>query len=172
MIKLIVFDFDGTIRINSHDYRIKKNIIKKLDDKKIKCPKKRELLMREEFLRNCEIKPEMQKLIKSLASKYVLVILSIASKDYVAENLNKYNLKRYFKRIYSTKDDFNTDIKEKSHFKKIFDDFSCNPSEAVHIADDYGIDYISNELGCKTLLVDCSPIKKIKIEELEEKIEL
>ncbi len=170
MKRLIIFDFDGTIRQDIWNYREKLKILSELKEKGVVDEIKKEKYMRDEFIKNCNICQDTQELIKKLSENYTLVIFSMASNKYVKENLNKYNLLKYFKSFYSAKDDFNSEIKEKEHFQKIFDDFLCKPKEVLHIADNYGIDYISSELGCETILVDHCPIKKYSIKEIKEKI--
>ena len=170
MKKLLIFDFDGTIRDNTWDTLIMREIKSNIEKRKIINKDEKDKIIREKFVDKCIIEKEMQDLIESLSEKFVLVILSMAPTDYIMQILDKYNLTKYFDKIYSTITHFNDEVKLKKHFEKIFDDYSCDPSDAIHIGDDYALDYVTSEMGCETFLIDRCPINKYKISELGREI--
>jgi len=189
-IKLIFFDFDGTLCPISGDHILfEKEFIEFLKKKysldeitKKKRKEIKETMSHEEWenlkrearklwMKTFEIPSEIKDSLTKLKNNFRLIIFSVASKKYIHEILENNNLDHLiFDKIYSTRDDFEGELsKEPWMFKEIAKREGLETSECAHIGDQEYNDYLnSKEAGFRAFLVDNGQPKPVKISELDK----
>ncbi|MFQ6051131.1 MAG: HAD family hydrolase [Candidatus Hydrothermarchaeota archaeon] len=116
----------------------------------------------DEVLRNFRDKirvyPEVTDVLNYLYKKYVLVISSNATKEFLDVELE--GLKDYFSKIFSSISDFNQVRKSANFYSKICQILKIEPSEMVHVGDQWEYDYlVPKELGINAYYLDRSSRK-------------
>ncbi|MDP4039577.1 MAG: HAD family hydrolase [Candidatus Pacearchaeota archaeon] len=189
-VKLISFDFDGTICPDSNNYlqfeeRFIKILKEKYSLKDISREKRQEIKdsltpiewenlkkeARKLWIENFKIPHEVKDSLNKLKDNFKLIIFSVASKNYINKIiLNNGINASIFDKIYSTRDDFDGKVsKEVWMFKEIAKKEGLVVSECAHIGDHEYQDYLSaKEAGFASFLVDNSHLNRIKISELGE----
>jgi FMN phosphatase YigB (HAD superfamily) len=191
-IKLISFDFDGTICPNSGNVWLLEKELHKLLKKKFSLDKVtrkkrdeiRNNLSYEEWkaikkeaqipwMKSFNIPEEIKETLTKLSEKFTIIIFSNASREYIKETLISNGVDvSIFKEIYTTRDDFEGEmIKEPWMYKEIAKRENVDVSDCVHIGDnEYQDHQNSMEAGFRPFLIDHSNIEKISIKDLLEKI--
>ena len=190
MIKLISFDFDGTICPDSGNIKLYENELSKIlkkkyslteltreNKKKIKknmSQKKWEELKTQAshyWIENAEIPKNIRNSLITLNKKFKLIIFSSASKKHINKILDKSKVdKSIFKDIYSTREDFgNKKTKESWMYKEIAKKERLNPNECMHIGDNLEQDYKnSRKANFRSFLIEHEKIDRISFKELLE----
>lgn len=189
-IKLISFDFDGTLCPNSGNvWLLERELHKILKEKyfldKITRKKRGEIkesLSHQEWkalrkkaqipwMKSFKVPEEIKKTLSRLKKKYRLIIFSNASKKYIQETLSINGVDLLiFKEIYTTREDFGGEmIKEPWMYQEIAKIEGLKASECAHVGDNEYQDYQnSKEAGFKSFLINHNPIEKISILDLEK----
>jgi HAD superfamily hydrolase (TIGR01549 family) len=191
MVKLISFDFDGTLRSDIHDStkrydsiskflatKLGKDYLSELEfgnhwNNKLESKEKYEIekAANKEFIQMSNIPKVMIELVKSLSENHDLIVFTVTSKERIIDLLEKNDILKYFKKVYSGKSDFGARVKKSHMFTKIASDFQLNPSDCLHIGDFYDVDYLEpKKAGFHAILLEHSPVKKINPENLQGEI--
>lgn len=118
------------------------------------------------YAENEKLVPWIRNYVKRLSMNNTLVLFSVTSKQRIEKFLNKHGLKEYFSKIYSSKDDFNSPIKESFMFEFIKKDFG-DKKNFVHIGDNYYLDYLApSSADFKAYLVDNYSYEKVLVDSL------
>jgi len=188
-IKLISFDFDGTLCPDTHNFeKYREKFVKKLmEEHGLKKNDKDEISVLKEFIgppKWAEIKKSVKKeyresliipnhikkVINNLSKKVIVVIFSAASRKHVEKVLERSGVdSKIFQRIYTTRDDFDS-VRDKDPwmYEKIAREEKLNPDECIHIGDSMRRDYNnSKKAGFKSFLVEHEKIDRLGLEELE-----
>lgn len=111
----------------------------------------RELLLKHKHL--VKPYPETQNVLKQLASKFKLVLLSNASREFLEIEIEEAGIKTYFSRIISTVSDLG-EVKSPDVFKEICRIFNVDADEVIHVGDHKKFDHIiPSSIGMNTLLI-------------------
>jgi len=97
-------------------------------------------------------------ILEQLKERYILIVFSVCSKDYLDIKLITGGLERYFEKTFSMVTDFkdeNSLSKTSNAFRKICKNLGVQPYEIVHIGDSVDWDYKpAKEANIKALLID------------------
>jgi len=181
MIKLLVFDFDGTIAdskklyidaifgfTKKYGYKLTKRHVErslgpKLDlslhnagirryAEKIGCEINKYLIKEAPKLKLC---PYVKETLRRIKERRILktVLLTNSTRPFINVFLKKNNLRNYFGKILGAEDFL---VKEEA-FEKLFRKFKIKPQETVYIADKTKDVDIARKVGCKIIIVlSCS----------------
>lgn len=186
-IKIISFDFDGTLCEDTKEgfKRYFKNFLKEnyyleeISIEEVEALKKKisedeyEKLKkdkRKEWLGKLTISEETKNILRNLKEKYILVIFSSASREFVKGVLKRSQIDlNWFKKIYISREDFNSERgKEPWMFEKIAEKENLDPSECLHIGDSLNRDYYNpRKAGFKSYLIEHIKIERVSLKELE-----
>lgn len=166
MRKVIIFDFDGVIVDSKHlSYSINKNMMPDLEYsewkswfegnlyKKIRKEhandKSHDVFFEKYNIGIVNLLPieGISEVIKKLADKYTLVIISSSSQKAIGDFLNKYNLYHYFSDILGKE----THQSKVDKFHIILDKYKIKPNETLIITDTVGDIKEANEVGIKSV---------------------
>ncbi|MDP2672572.1 MAG: HAD family hydrolase [Nanoarchaeota archaeon] len=104
---------------------------------------------------------DVTELVKDLSKKVNLVISSSTTKDFINVELGVN--KKYFKKVFSSLDDFNIPGKPKEFYLKLAKKLGVKPEEILHVGDDEEMDIKNARLaGLNTFYFD----RKLPREEL------
>jgi FMN phosphatase YigB (HAD superfamily) len=191
-VKLISFDFDGTICPDSANPLFVESILKcnlcELFEMNYISQITRKYLKEalgktgwadikrassRKAARSLKIPKKTISCLKELSKNYKIVITTTASLIWVETILNSNKIRGIFSEIYSTKDHFNgLRIKEPYVFEKIARVNRINPEECIHVGDKYFDDFIHpKEAGFNTFLINHGNHKSISFEELAQRLE-
>jgi len=91
--------------------------------------------------------------LNELKNKYNLILITQSPFDFIDVKIP--NLKKYFSKIYSSPDSFQSLKKEENVYKKILKENKLQPYEILHIGDNLKFDYIiPNKIGINVLFLD------------------
>jgi putative hydrolase of the HAD superfamily len=198
-IKVLIFDYDGTlvyrkfeplfrlIKLNKDKreelLRLLQEDLQKTRNLKttfINVFERFHISYNEEFLAKCvkkylqiyssgKIDQKVKKLLKALAKKYTLVILSNGSKRYKIEELKKNGLDKIFDII--TPEDCGYEKPSEKAFLFVLKKYKIKPHQAVSIGNSYSFDILpAKKLGIKTIwLAPQADLILNSLEELNEK---
>lgn len=100
-----------------------------------------------------KIYKDAEEAIKSLSTRYKLIICSNAEKDFILFQLNP--LLPLFHRVFSATSDFKEVKKSREFYGRICDLLKVKPEEIVHIGDHPIFDYFNpREIGIKAFLLN------------------
>lgn len=114
--------------------------------------------------------------LKVLSKKYDLIVLSTAMAEFIELKLSVENIRKYFKKIYSSTSDLGAPGKDKMVFRKLLKVLNIKPENLIHVGDDYDFDYkIPRKMGVQAYFLDRTGKKKGEfvihsLKELEEKL--
>lgn len=86
--------------------------------------------------------PEVPKVLHTLKEKHSLIIISNAAREFLDIELEATNLTPYFSHIFSAVTDFKQTKKDTKVYQGICNTLSMDPSQIIHIGDDYCFDYL------------------------------
>ena len=166
MSKVIIFDFDGVIVDSKHlSYSINKEMMPDLEYseweswfegnlyKKIRTEhqndKSQDLFFEKYNVDIVNLLPieGIPEIIKELADKYTLIIISSSSQKAIRDFLNKYDLHHYFSDILGRE----THRNKVDKFHIILDKYKIEPHETLIITDTVGDVKEANEVGIKSI---------------------
>lgn len=111
----------------------------------------KELLLQHKHL--IRLYPETHDVLRALASKFELVLLSNASREFLETEIEKTRIKEYFSKIISAVSDFG-EVKSKEVYEEICRIFNVDANEVIHVGDHKKFDYIiPSSLGINSLLI-------------------
>jgi HAD superfamily hydrolase (TIGR01549 family) len=175
-VKLISFDFDGTLcpvtgtlavfeeefvkllkektSLNLITSDVRKELKEKLSEKEWKEMKSAAM---KNYLDRAVVPKNISSVLINLKKEYRLVIFSAGKKKYIEGILKKSGLgKETFDKIYSASEDFKIRfMKYPWMYKKIANDFGLEPHECIHIGDCVVRDYHNaKKAGFKAFIVN------------------
>lgn len=178
MIKMIIFDFDGVIEDNyeQHFELMKKRIvgitreehrqiyegnfhveIQKFKDRDTGYNLKEDFSDMKKYL---VIRPEIEETLVTLSQKYKLGFLTSAREKGTVEYLEANKITDLFAFVYG----FETGILKSEKFLKIFKDFDVTKDECIFVTDTLGDIREANEVGVKTIALDCGYHERERLE--------
>jgi len=122
--------------------------------------------------------PGVSRVLQDLSSRYRVIIISNAAREFIDIEVEVAELRRYFSRIYSATSDFGQIKKTARFYGHICQLLWISPQEMVHVGDHWEFDYlVPKELGIKALHIDRSWIRKgddviRDLAEVRERLEL
>ncbi len=85
--------------------------------------------------------PDVHEIFPLLSRQYKLILLTSTEEKMLTVKLGKSSIKDYFYKIYSTPTNFNISLKSKAAYKKVLSDLGINPSQIIHVGNEYHVDY-------------------------------
>lgn len=100
--------------------------------------------------------PETSEILQTLRdANYTLIVISNAAREFLDAELEEPNIASYFKHAFSATSDFHQVKKTADLYQKILNILDSQPSDVVHVGDDWQFDYIaSREAGIKSFFLD------------------
>ncbi len=100
--------------------------------------------------------PETSEILQTLRdANYTLIVISNAAREFLDAELEETNIASYFKHAFSATSDFHQVKKTADLYQKILNILDSQPSDVVHVGDDWQFDYIaSREAGIKSFFLD------------------
>lgn len=93
--------------------------------------------------------------LKDLSMNYTLILISHAHDCVVRKKLDSSGLGRYFHKIFSVGSDFHKLIKDADVYRDICQELRIQPSEMVHVGNDFELDYkLPSSLGIRSFFID------------------
>ena len=189
MVKMISFDFDGTItkttfadlfwleglpKLYSEKYNVDREEAKNFLFKEYDKIGKERLewydpdywfnrfninyswkKLMEDYSYAIEIYPDVIPTLERLKNNYNFIIISNARKEFIEIQIEKLDIERYFKRVFSTVSDFNMVKKEGEVYRKVCEEMGIDKSEIIHVGDDYKFDFLApRSIGIKAIYLD------------------
>ena len=115
----------------------------------------RQLLNR--FSHRIKTYPEVLKVLQDLSSRYRLIIISNAAREFIDIEVEAADLRGYFSRIFSATSDFGQIKKTADFYGRICQVLRLGSGEMVHVGDHREFDYlVPKGLGIKALHIDRS----------------
>ena len=109
----------------------------------------------EDYSYAIEIYPDVIPTLERLKNSYDLIIISNARREFIEIQMEKLDIKRYFKRVFSTVSDFNMVKKEGEVYRKVCEQVGIDKSELIHVGDDYKFDFLApRSIGIKAIYLD------------------
>ena len=109
----------------------------------------------EDYSYAIEIYPDVIPTLERLKNSYDLIIISNARREFIEIQMEKLDIKRYFKRVFSTVSDFNMVKKEGEVYRKVCEQMGIDKSELIHVGDDYKFDFLApRSIGIKAIYLD------------------
>lgn len=97
--------------------------------------------------------PETHEILRTLASKFELVLLSHASREFLETELEKAKLEPYFSRVISTVSDLG-EVKSQAVYEELCRILKVDTNEVLHIGDNKKFDYlVPSSIGINSFLV-------------------
>ena len=101
--------------------------------------------------------PGVSRVLQDLSSRYRVIIISNAAREFIDIEVEVAELRKYFSRIYSATSDFGQIKKTARFYAHICHLLSIRPQEMVHVGDHWEFDYlVPKGLGIKALHIDRS----------------
>jgi len=195
MLKIISFDFDGTItkttfadlfwleglpRLYSQKYNVDLDEAKDFLFKEYERIGKERLewydpdywfsrfdidyswkKLMEDYSYAIEIYPDVIPTLENLKENYSFIIISNARKEFIEIQMEKLNIKKYFKRVFSTVSDFSMVKKDGNVYRKVCEEMEIDNKEILHVGDDYKFDFLApRSVGIKAIYLDRKSGKK------------
>ncbi len=93
--------------------------------------------------------------LESLFGKYDLVVSSGMPDDFIEIKLRKNDIKRFFKRTFSSISQFELVRKDESFYTRVCQELEIEPGQLIHIGDHYQADYLAPiECGALAFYLD------------------
>ena len=109
----------------------------------------------EDYSYAIEIYPDVIPTLENLKNNYDFIIISNARREFIEIQMEKLDIKRYFKRVFSTVSDFNMVKKEGEVYRKVCEQMGIDKSELIHVGDDYRFDFLApRSIGIKAIYLD------------------
>ncbi|HEB37754.1 MAG TPA: HAD family hydrolase [Thermoplasmatales archaeon] len=109
----------------------------------------------EDYSYAIEIYPDVIPTLERLKNNYNFIIISNARKEFIEIQIEKLDIERYFKRVFSTVSDFNMVKKEGEVYRKVCEEMGIDKSEIIHVGDDYKFDFLApRSIGIKAIYLD------------------
>ena len=109
----------------------------------------------EDYSYAIEIYPDVIPTLENLKNNYDFIIISNARREFIEIQMEKLDIKRYFKRVFSTVSDFNMVKKEGEVYRKVCEQMGIDKSELIHVGDDYKFDFLApRSIGIKAIYLD------------------
>jgi len=109
----------------------------------------------EDYSYAIEIYPDVIPTLERLKNSYDLIIISNARREFIEIQMEKLDIKRYFKRVFSTVSDFNMVKKEGEVYRKVCEQMGIDKGELIHVGDDYKFDFLApRSIGIKAIYLD------------------
>lgn len=109
----------------------------------------------EDYSYAIEIYPDVIPTLERLKNNYDFIIISNARREFIEIQMEKLDIKRYFKRVFSTVSDFNMVKKEGEVYRKVCEQVGIDKSELIHVGDDYKFDFLApRSIGIKAIYLD------------------
>jgi len=138
--------------------------------------KQEELLQR--YAKTVILYPDVIPALDNLSKRYLLIVCSGMSREFIDIKLKRENIVKYFNHIFSAVSNFSLTKKEPYFYEKVCRKLNVKPSHLIHIGDNYELDYlIPKKIGIKAFHLDrTNNISKRKeaigsLQELTELIE-
>ena len=101
-----------------------------------------------------EVFPDALEVISKLCEKYMLILTTNASRDFVDIELKAVGT-NYFKKVFSCVSDYGLPRKTEDFYLSICEVLSIKPSEMLHVGDDEKYDYqVPRSIGIQAYLVN------------------
>ena len=101
--------------------------------------------------------PGVSRVLQDLSSRYRVIIISNAAREFIDIEVEVAELRKYFSRIYSATSDFGQIKKTARFYGHICHLLSIRPQEMVHVGDHWEFDYlVPKGLGINALHIDRS----------------
>ena len=101
--------------------------------------------------------PGVSRVLQDLSSRYRVIIISNAKREFIDIEVEVAELRRYFSRIYSATSDFGQIKKTAQFYGHICQLLRISPHEMVHVGDHWEFDYlVPKKLGIRALHIDRS----------------
>jgi len=101
--------------------------------------------------------PGVSRVLQDLSSRYRVIIISNAAREFIDIEVEVAELRRYFSRIYSATSDFGQIKKTAQFYGHICQLLRISPHEMVHVGDHWEFDYfVPKKLGIRALHIDRS----------------
>ncbi len=81
--------------------------------------------------------------LKELSKKYKLIILTRSTHEMADIKVEVEGLKKHFKKVYSTLDDFKLVKKDQHIYSEILKKHKIKPTEMIHIGDNFNFDFLA-----------------------------
>jgi HAD superfamily hydrolase (TIGR01549 family) len=105
--------------------------------------------------------PGVSRVLQDLSSRYRVIIISNAAREFIDMEVDVAELRRYFSRIYSATSDFGQIKKTAQFYGHICQLLRISPQEMVHVGDHWEFDYlVPKGLGIEALHIDRSWTRK------------
>ena len=109
----------------------------------------------EDYSYAIEIYPDVIPTLERLKNNYDFIIISNARREFIEIQMEKLDIKRYFKRVFSTVSDFNMVKKEGEVYRKVCEQMGIDKGELIHVGDDYKFDFLApRSIGIKAIYLD------------------
>ncbi len=109
----------------------------------------------EDYSYAIEIYPDVIPTLENLKNNYDFIIISNARREFIEIQMEKLDIKRYFKRVFSTVSDFNMVKKEGEVYRKVCEQMGIDKGELIHVGDDYKFDFLApRSIGIKAIYLD------------------
>ena len=109
----------------------------------------------EDYSYAIEIYADVIPTLERLKNSYDFIIISNARREFIEIQMEKLNIKRYFKRVFSTVSDFNMVKKGGEVYRKVCEQMGIDKSELIHVGDDYRFDFLApRSIGVKAIYLD------------------
>ena len=109
----------------------------------------------EDYSYAIEIYPDVIPTLERLKNSYDFIIISNARREFIEIQMEKLNIKRYFKRVFSTVSDFNMVKKGGEVYRKVCEQMGIDKGELIHVGDDYKFDFLApRSIGIKAIYLD------------------
>lgn len=96
----------------------------------------------EKYAGKISVFPDSRPILQRLKSRYPLVLVSNAGREFIEVELSATGLEIYFDRIFSATSDFGEVKKTPEVYRRICDILEISPHEMVHVGDHYEYDYL------------------------------
>lgn len=114
---------------------------------------RKELL--EKYRNSIETFPEALSILERLWSKFDMILISNAKREFIEIELEESNLRKYFSFIFSSTSDFNMVKKVSDFYLMICKRMDVNPSQIIHIGDHEEFDYkIPKKIGINSFYLN------------------
>lgn len=105
--------------------------------------------------------PGVSRVLQDLSSRYRVIIISNAAREFIDMEVEVAELRRYFSKIYSATSDFGQIKKTAQFYGHICRLLRISPQEMVHVGDHWEFDYlVPKGLGIEALHIDRSWTRK------------
>lgn len=105
--------------------------------------------------------PEVPDILEALEDKYMLIVISNASREFLKVNLK--DIKGKFNHIFSCVSDLKQIKKDPEVFRSICEKIDISPEEIIHVGDDWEADYLSpRKSGIRSFYLDRKPTGEYK----------